>query len=44
MVSAQLVQIPVGINSHILAAIARVQVEMEKVKFQEDRIGNIKGR
>lgn len=42
--SVQLVPIAFGVNSHILAAIARVQVEMEKVKFQKYGIRNIFSR
>jgi len=44
VVSAELVQVPVGIISHISAAIARIYVEMEKLKSPEDRTGNIKVR
>lgn len=43
MLSAQLGQMPVGTNNHVLAAIARVQVGMKRVKFQEDRIENMNG-
>lgn len=43
VVSVQPAQRPVGINTH-MAALARVQVEMEMAKFRENRIRNINGR